>query len=397
MAERRSVAADVVGSKPTSRPNHPLFPFCVRPVSMETLSNQRASALPQSLSPENSLPNSLAREGFAVTPFVPRRWLANGHLQTIVGNLLSRKDRLPHYSTELVEVSPATHNQISSQVLCQCHWQPEAVRRERLTVILVHGLEGSSQSQYVVGNANKMFAAGLNVIRMNMRNCGGTESLTPTLYHSGLSCDVKCVMEYAIRRYGLERVALVGYSMGGNLVLKLAGELGDSQPKLRGVVGVSPALDLGPSADALHLAENRLYERRFRKALLKRFRRKVMLFPRCFDPRQADGVESLRDFDERITALYSGFSSATDYYYRASAGRVIEKIAVPTLVLNALDDPFIRVTEESDAKLRANPNVTYLETEHGGHCAFLESADKASGYDGYWAERTLLRFLLMQE
>jgi len=350
----------------------------------------------RNLSLENPLPTVQAREAFEVTPFVPRRWLTNGHLQTIVGNFLSRRDRLPHYSSELVEVSPATPNQISSQVLCHCHWQPEAVRRERLTVILVHGLEGSSQSQYIVGNANRMFAAGLNVVRMNMRNCGGTESLTPTLYHSGLSGDVKSVMEYAIRRYGLERMALVGYSMGGNLVLKLAGELGDSEPKLRGVVGVSPALDLGPSADALHLPENTLYERRFRKALLKRFRRKVSLFPRCFDPRQADGVQSLRDFDERITALYSGFSSATDYYYRAAAARVIENVAVPTLVLHALDDPFIRVTAESETKLRANEYITYVETEHGGHCAFLESADKASGYDGYWAEGTLLRFLMAQ-
>ena len=345
---------------------------------------------------ENLPPTSQARKAFEATPFVPRRWLSNGHLQTIVGNFLSRRDRLPHYSSELVEVSSASRNQISSQVLCHCHWQPDAVRRMRLTVILVHGLEGSSKSQYIVGNANRMFAAGLNVIRMNMRNCGGTESLTPTLYHSGLSGDVKSVMEYAIRRYGLERMALVGYSMGGNLVLKLAGELGDSQPKLRGVVGVSPALDLGPSADALHLPENRFYERRFRKALLNRFRRKVTLFPRCFDPRQADGVESLRDFDERITALYSGFSSATNYYYRASAARVIEKIAVPTLILHALDDPFIRFTPESEAKVLANPQIAYVETAHGGHCAFLESPDRATGYDGYWAEGTLLRFLLAQ-
>lgn len=336
----------------------------------------------------------MSTAAFEVKPFVPRRWLSNGHLQTIVGNFLSRQDRLPHHSTELVEVSPATHSQISSQVLCHCHWQPEAVRRQRLTVILVHGLEGSSQSQYVVGNANRMWAAGLNVVRLNMRNCGGTESLTPTLYHSGLSGDVKTVMEYVVRRYGVERVALVGYSMGGNLVLKMAGEAGASMPQLRGVVGVSPALDLGPSADALHEPGNRLYERRFRKALLKRFRRKVMLFPRCYDPRQADGVESLRDFDERITALYSGFSSASDYYYRAAAARVLEKIAVPTLIVHAMDDPFIRVTEESAAKIAVNPNITLVETEHGGHCAFLEAADKATGYDGYWAEATLLRFLM---
>ncbi len=331
---------------------------------------------------------------FAVTPFRPRRWLANGHLQTIIGNFLPRIDRLPPYTAELVEVSPATHGQISSQVLCHCHWQPEAVRRERLTVILVHGLEGSSQSQYIVGNANRMWAAGMNVVRMNMRNCGGTESLTPTLYHSGLSADVKTVLDHVVRRHGLTGVALVGYSMGGNLVLKMAGEVGPSVPELRGVVGVSPAFDLGPSADALHEPANRLYERRFRKNLLKRFRRKAMLFPRCFDPARADGVRSLREFDENITALYSGFSGACDYYYRASAARVLEGIAVPTLILHAADDPFIRVTEESAAKIAANPNIDYVETAHGGHCAFLENPDKAQGYDGYWAEETLLCFLM---
>jgi predicted alpha/beta-fold hydrolase len=335
----------------------------------------------------------MSESGFEVTPFVPRWWLPNGHLQTIIGNFLPRKDNLPPSTAELIEVSPATPNQISSQVLCHCHWQPEAVRRDRLTVILVHGLEGSSESQYIVGNANRMWAAGLNVVRMNMRNCGGTESLTPTLYHSGLSSDVQTVMEFVIRKFGLVRVALVGYSMGGNLVLKLAGEVGASQPALRGVVGVSPALDLGPSADALHLPSNRLYERRFRAALLKRFRRKAMLFPRCYDPAQADGVKSLREFDENITAFYSGFAGASDYYYRAAAARVIETIAVPTLVLHALDDPFIRVTPESAAKLRANPYITYVETAHGGHCAFLEAPGKANGYDGYWAESTLLRFL----
>jgi predicted alpha/beta-fold hydrolase len=328
---------------------------------------------------------------FEAPPLVPRWWLANGHLQTIIGNFLPRRDHLPPPTAELIEVSPATHSQISSQVLCHCHWQPEDVRAERLTVILVHGLEGSSGSQYIVGNANKMFAAGFNVIRMNMRNCGGTDSLSPTLYHSGLSADVNCVLEWAIARHGVRRIALVGYSMGGNLVLKLDGELGRSQPALRAVVGVSPAFDLGPSADALHIPSNRIYERRFRNALLKRFRRKAVLFPRVFDPAQADGVRSLRDFDERITAFYSGFSSASDYYFRAAAARVLANIAVPTLILHALDDPFIRITPPSYELIRANPAITLIETQHGGHCAFLEKP--APNYDGYWAEATLLRFL----
>jgi predicted alpha/beta-fold hydrolase len=339
-------------------------------------------------------PQTPASPLFHPTAFHPAWWLPTGHLQTVIGNFLPRTYTLPPATAELVEVSPATYSQISSQVLCHCHWQPEPVRRDRLTVLLVHGLEGSSTSQYILGNAQRMWHAGFNVIRMNMRNCGGTESLTPTLYHSGLSSDVGKVFDFCARKFSLTRIALVGYSMGGNLVLKLAGEMGASQPLLTAVVSVSGALDLGPSADALHEPANRMYERRFRNALLRRFRRKAMLYPRVYDPAQADGVRTLRDFDERITALYSGFRSAADYYERASAARVLPTIAAPTLVLHALDDPFIRITPQSEAALRANPAITYLETDHGGHCAFIESRNRALHYDGYWAEKTLLDFLL---
>src|ERR1700761_5337916 len=169
--------------------------------------------------------------------FLPRRFLRNGHLQTIAGNYLSRINGLPASEKQLVEGSPATANQIGSQVLCHCHWQPEEIRAARPTAIIVHGLEGSSNSQYVVGNANKLWRAGCNIVRMNMRNCGGTERLTPTLYHSGLSQDVEGVIRYFLQTQNLQSIALIGYSMGGNLVLKCAGELGANAPKeLRAVV-----------------------------------------------------------------------------------------------------------------------------------------------------------------
>lgn len=327
--------------------------------------------------------------------FQPRRFIINGHLQTLVGNYLPRVSDLPSPEAQLVEVSPATESQIASQVLCHCHWQPEEVRATRPTAIIVHGLEGSSNSQYVVGNSNKLWRAGCNVIRMNMRNCGGTEVLSPTLYHSGLSNDVLAVMNFFIAQHGLRSMSLIGYSMGGNLVLKLAGELGAAAPsELHSVIGVSPALDLGPSADALHRPQNRLYEMKFLRALLRRYRRKVAMFPHVYDPNVANGIWSLREFDDRITAFYSGFSGADDYYYRAAAARVIDRIAVPTLILHALDDPFVRITDESCSKLDANPNIRLISTHHGGHCAFLAQPDADSGYDGYWAEHTLLRFLL---
>jgi len=327
--------------------------------------------------------------------FSPRRFLANGHLQTIAGNYLPRANSLLAAEDHLVEVSPATGSQMASQVLCQCHWQPETIRAARPTVIIVHGLEGSSNSQYVIGNANKLWTDGCNVIRMNMRNCGGTEALTPTLYHSGLSGDVLAVMRFFIAQFTLRSIALVGYSMGGNLVLKLAGELGAAAPpELRAAVGVSPAVDLSPSADALHRPQNRVYELKFLRALLRRFRRKAVLFPRAYDRNRARGIHSLRQFDDRITALYSGFQCAEDYYTRAAAARVLDRIAIPTLILHALDDPFVRITAETRAKMAANPNITLIEPAHGGHCAFLAEPDKATGYDGYWAEHTLVRFLL---
>jgi uncharacterized protein len=332
-------------------------------------------------------------------PFHPRRWLTNGHLQTIAGNFLPRQNHLPPPVAELVEVSPARGTQIASRVLCECHWQPADARSARPTALLLHGLEGSSESQYVIGNANKFWSAGFNVIRMNMRNCGGTRyetaKLTPTLYHSGLSKDVKRVMDFFLEREHLESISLVGYSMGGNLVLKLAGELGDAAPpQLTSVIGVSPVVDIGPSADALHEPMNRLYERKFLRALLKRFRHKAALFPRAYDPQVATGIGSLREFDNRITALYSGFQSADDYYYRAAAARVLDRIATPSLIIHACDDPFIRFTPETRAIIEANPHITLLETEHGGHCAFLATPEPANGNDGYWAEHTALRFVL---
>ena len=207
-------------------------------------------------------------------PYAPRRGLSNGHLQTIVGNYLPRPAFRLLSVSETVEVDPADR----SRVLCHCDWQPEPERSERLTVILVHGLEGSSNSRYIQGIAERAWTSGCNVVRMNMRNCGDTDSLSPTLYHSGLSGDVGAVMRHFAQLYHLERVALVGYSMGGNLVLKLAGEWGSRTP-LCAVAAVCPAIDLAAGSEALHEPVNRPYEWHFLRGLMRRFRRKAALFP----------------------------------------------------------------------------------------------------------------------
>jgi uncharacterized protein len=320
-----------------------------------------------------------------LTPFEPRRRLSNCHLQTIVGNFLPRPPFRLAGVSETIEVDPAD----GSRVLCRCHWQEDLAAR--LTVLLVHGLEGSSDSRYMQGIAARAWEAGWNVIRMNMRTCGGTETLTPTLYHSGLSGDVGAVVSHYARRFGLERLALVGYSMGGNLVLKLAGEWGN-RPPLCAVATVCPAVDLACGADALHEPLNRAYEYKFLRGLLARYARKAALFPGIYASRESIGpVRSIRQFDDKIVARYWGFRDADDYYDRAAGARVVDRIAVPTLVLRALDDPFIRLLPQTRAKLLANPHVSLVETQHGGHCAFLS---RDPGNEIHWAEATVIRFLM---
>ncbi len=319
-------------------------------------------------------------------PFVPRRWLRGGHLQTLAGNFLKRENHLTEPEERLFQVEPEV------QVLCDCHWQHD--RERTLTLMIVHGLEGSSDSQYVIGTGSKAWDRGWNVIRMNVRNCGGTEGLTPTLYHSGLSDDIRAVIHTLLEQEQLEHFALAGFSMGGNQVLKCVGEWGREAPRqMISACAVSPACDLSLSADALHRGQNRIYEWWFLLGLFKRFRRKAELFPGRFDPNLLKGVRSIRDFDERITAKYMGFAGAEDYYSKASSARVVDKVVVPTLVIHSLDDPFIIMSEQTAVKLRTNPCVTYLESKHGGHCAFLVAPD---GYDGRWAERRIVEFCAQQ-
>jgi hypothetical protein len=328
-----------------------------------------------------------------LTDFVPRRWLRNAHLQTLAGNFLPRKLQLPEPEPLLVEVEGPVIGYGPSRVLCHCHWQPREVRRERLTLILVHGLEGSSSSKYIVGNAARALAVGMNVVRMNMRSCGGSDELSPTIYHSGRSGDVGRVMEAIVREHGLEAIALVGYSMGGNLVLKFAGELGGSAPaQLKAVVGVSPLMDLAASSSALHLPRNRMYEWHFLRNMLARVRRRMQLYPRIYGDAAVGQIRSLRDFDQHIVARYGGFRDADDYYYSVASSQFAGELRVPTLILHALDDPFIRMLPETRGTLLANPHVTLVETRYGGHCAFLAPAGNGCS-DGRWAEQTLLGFL----
>ena len=291
---------------------------------------------------------------------------------------------MPPAEERLVEVEPGT------KVRCWCRWQPD--RAEALTLVAVHGLEGSTESQYMLGVARNGLAAGMNVVLMNQRNCGGMDHGAPTLYNSSLSGDVAAVARHVVENDGVSRFALIGFSMGGNLVLKLAGEWGiDGPPQFKAVAAVCPAMDLAASADALHESANRIYEYYFLVQLFRRLRAKARYFPGHFDLSRLRGISSLRMFDDRITAHYCGFAGADDYYARAAAANVVDRIAVPALIIHAANDPFIRMRAETRERILRNPHITYIETTDGGHCAFV--GEPGDGYDGRWAEREVVEFV----
>lgn len=309
--------------------------------------------------------------------------LRNPHAQTLAATFLPRRfPRLPRSVSRDFEVEPGT------RIRGECHWQ--AAAQEQPTLVLVHGLEGSSESGYMLGLAERAFVAGWNAVRLNQRNCGGTESLTPTLYNSGLSGDYRAVLAELIERDTLPRVFFAGYSMGGNLVLKMAGEFaGAAPPQLRGVAGVCPTIDLAKCADAIALPGNFIYEEHFVRNLKKRIRRKAALFPGKFDLGPLARVRTVREFDNEITAKYCGFRDAADYYAQSSALRVAADIRVPALILTAQDDPFVPFPTFSDPAVLNNSRIRVIAPAHGGHCAFIS---RHAGDGRFWAEASVIEF-----
>jgi predicted alpha/beta-fold hydrolase len=192
---------------------------------------------------------------------------------------------------------------------------------------------------------------------------------------------------------GLSSFAVTGYSLGGNLALKLAGDFGSHAPKeLCGVCAVSPTMDLAVCVEALERPSNRIYQRHFVRNLKKRMGRKIRTFPERFSSAALPGIRTIRQFDEAYTAPFHGFTGASDYYERASAMRVIDRIRVPTLIISAADDPFVPPAPFGNPAVLRNRHITVVLTDHGGHCGFVEEASGA--YDGYWAEREVVDFLI---
>jgi len=313
-------------------------------------------------------------------PFVPI--VKNPHFLTIAGNYWRRNldvDRFP-VEEKLYETEPRVQVLVHSQC-------PDGEPLGQL--ILVHGLEGSSAASYACSLAQAALESGYAVHRFNMRSCGGTEALCgTTLYHSGQTGDVLAVAN-ELRRIGSAPIYPIGFSLGGNVVLKLAGELGDRAHEIiAGVCAVSTPIDLAACVERLKLRQNFLYADRFLRRLKQRIKLKASLMPGVFDLSRIDSVRSIYDFDDTYTAPSFGFGSADNYYATQSAQRFLDGIRVPTLLIQAQDDPLIPFEIYQHPAFSRNPNLRLIAPEHGGHLGFI-----SKGKPRFWLDEVLLQWL----
>jgi uncharacterized protein len=312
-------------------------------------------------------------------PFVP--YFRNPHLATIAGNYWSREldeQRFP-VRADLYDTEPGVQVLVHSQSPAS---EPVA------HLILVHGLEGSSAAGYARSLAQAGLESGFAVHRFNMRSCGGTEHLSGrTLYHSGQTSDLLAVLRQLPRS---APIFLVGFSLGGNVALKLAGELGDQTAAcIAGVMAISTPIDLAACVQRLDRASNLIYARRFLSRLKERVRTKERVTPGVFDLTALDQVRNIYEFDDRFTAQAFGFGSADRYYATQSSSQFLERIRVPTLVIQAKDDPLIPFEVFDHPAFSANPHLSLLAIHHGGHLGFI-----AKTKPRFWLDEVLVNWVL---
>lgn len=325
---------------------------------------------------------AVSREVMLSRNFIPHPLLKNRHLMTIAGNLIRRN---------FPDLSAISHERLfqvdrESRILARCGWQSEP--RRAPTMIVVHGLEGSSESKYAVGTALKGYRAGFNVIRLNQRGCGNTLHLSPTPYHAGLCADIRAVVDELVLSDGLSDFYICGFSLGGNQSLKLAGEYGANPPTaIRAVCAVSVPIDLSLSSDALHWLENRVYEMRFLLSLHRSYSERQRLYPLRYAPAKRFH-RSLREFDDLIAGPSNGFRDAVDYYARSSSKQYLDRIHIPTLIIQAEDDPFIPFEQYRSSKM--SDCCILLATKHGGHVGFVTRGSRLE--DSFWAENRVVEF-----
>jgi uncharacterized protein len=311
-----------------------------------------------------------------VSRFQPPSFLRNGHLQTILPTLLRRRF-LVTFNRERLELSDGDFVDLD--------WSTSGTGR---VAILSHGLEGSSRDDCVRGMATRLRRAGWDVLAWNFRGCGSEPNRLMRSYHSGETGDLEAVIALAAGRY--PRIALIGFSLGGNVTLKYIGE-GNCHSAVVAGVAISVPVDLAASANAIDRRwSNRVYLRRFLSRLLPKVRAKGLLFPGCLDLSGSHLIRTLREFDNLYTAPFHGFKDADDYWKKSSARQYLDGIKVPSLLLSARDDPFL--TSESFPYPEAEKSAHFFleATKSGGHVGFIDLASNIRR----WHETRTLEFLM---
>jgi len=293
-----------------------------------------------------------------------------------------------------IEVEPG------NQVLVMLH-QGTGPKAENLILVL-HGLESSANAHYVKGVCEKAICDGFSVARMNMRNCGGTSHLSTTLYNAGMSKDVLTVAGELTGRFAFKKIFLCGFSLGGNIVLKAAGEhdhLSHAGVPLAGVCSVCPPIDLEDCVALMEKGVNRIYEKNFVLSLKLRVYEKARHFPGRYDLVRLRKIRTVRAFDNAFTAPDAGYATAEDYYNGASARRVLDKIDCPALIIAAQDDPLVPFSSfETIAQPGKNYRGILLAPASGGHVAFIHNkamtlgSGKRAPRDPFWAEWQAIGF-----
>jgi predicted alpha/beta-fold hydrolase len=256
-------------------------------------------------------------------------------------------------------------------------------------VIIMHGLEGHSQRPYVRGMARACNRAGWDVVAVNMRGCGGEPNLLPKSYHNGSSDDLDEVINH-VTTLSYACIKLIGFSLGGNVILKYLGEGGWNYPStLSSAVAISPPCHLTSCAEKLTATENRIYMRRFLKMLHKKILAKKPLFPDQFNDDNYSSITTFKQFDDRYTAPLHGFSCAEDYWERASSLQFLPFIKLPTLILSSSDDPLLTPQCFPQDIAEKHATLTLEITRYGGHTGFYGQTR-----DGlYWHEQRAIAFL----
>ncbi len=257
-------------------------------------------------------------------------------------------------------------------------------------IIVSHGLEGNSDSGYVKGLARVANSANFDALVWNFRGCSDEMNLTTKFYHSGATYDLRTVVEHAITK-GYEKISLVGFSLGGNLTLKFMGEL-DTHPlkELKSAVVFSVPIDLSSGSDEIEKLKNKMYSLRFLKRLRKKLRSKHKNMGDKFPINELNDIKSLRAFDDIYTGPLHGFKDANDYYLQSSSLFYLPKIKIPTLIVNALNDPFLPKECYPYEQLIDHKHIWFETPKHGGHVGFMPAAKDGS----YWSERRAVEFIL---